>query len=117
MLVILARFLYPYRWLFQLLAGVLVLFIVYGLVLAPPGSQEAYLMPSLVALLWTVLVNLMLHTFRQPPQPDSANASWWQRIKSKVKRGFYRLFTLLFILLSLLCVFLSLKMFGVWRVI
>jgi hypothetical protein len=108
-----ARYLHPYKVVFQGGILALALFIVYALVL--PSSLELYLMPSLVALVWLVLFNLMLSTFGVAPAIPLNNPSFWQKITTKVKGFFFQLFAVVFILLTLVCLFLSIKMFGVWQ--
>ncbi|MEM8498059.1 MAG: hypothetical protein AAF542_08545 [Pseudomonadota bacterium] len=79
------------------------------------GAADRYLIPSVVAFIWSLLLIVLSITFPNlPPRPTKE-----QKILARIKRRFRRLIFysigVVFIVLTVATVSLSFKMFGVWR--
>lgn len=114
MLEILAKLsgkLLPFRKLIYLAMIILVGVIITQLLQAPSPSKpsNAVSILSLVGLIWLLLFNILLSTFYNIPRADDIE-SRLALVKIKVKRCFYHFLAILFIGLTLVIIFLSVRM-------
>lgn len=87
-----------------------VIFYVHG------NSQDIYLMPSIVCLLWSLSWWLLLSCFPHVPPKSPPQQAFIVRLKNGIIRSVYYLAVLLFIVLSLLMVILTIKLLTVWYI-
>ena len=79
------------------------------------ADTEVYIIPSIVGLLWSLVCLILLFAFPHvPPQPESQQR-FYSRLKTRLARGCYYIFALLFIVLSTSAVLLTFKLLNVWR--
>lgn len=114
MLEILAKLsgkLLPFRKLIYLAMIILVGVIITQLLQTPSPSKpsNAVSILSLVGLIWLLLFNILLSTFYNIPRADDIE-SRLALVKIKVKRCFYHFLAILFIGLTLVIIFLSVRM-------
>jgi len=111
-LVKLAEKLQPFRKLTYLLAAILVGIIVTQLLTTPSSAQSSnsYAMLSFIGVIWLILLNILLSLFHKIPALNEESKGVFSRVKIKIQRSFYHLFALLFIGLTLMIVFLSIRM-------
>lgn len=102
----------PFRKLSYLLAALLISVIVTQLLQTPSQTQSTnpYAILSFVACIWLLLFNLLLALFYNIPRVDENSKGMFVRIKIKMLRSLYHLLALLFIGLTLVIVFLSVRM-------
>ncbi len=115
MLEILAKLsgkLLPFRKLIYLAMIILVGVIITQLLQAPSPSKpsNAVSILSLVGLIWLLLFNILLSTFHNIPRVDDDTKSRLTLVKIKVKRGVFHVLALLFVGLTLVIIFLSVRM-------
>ncbi len=118
MLEILAKLsakLQPFRKLTYLVMALLVGFIVTQLLQTPSPSQSInpYTMLSFLGIIWLLLFNILLLLFHNIPRVEEGSKGIFTRVKIKVQRSFYHFLALLFIGLTLVIVFLSVRMLRV----
>ena len=115
MLEILAKLsgkLLPFRKLIYLAMVLLVGVIIIQLLQIPSPAKpsNAFSILSLVGLIWLLLFNILLSTFHNIPRIDDDTKSRLALVKIKVKRCFYYFLAILFIGLTLVIIFLSVRM-------
>jgi hypothetical protein len=91
--------------------------IVFGyVVLIEEGAdKDIYIIPSIVALLWSLVCSLLLSVFPYvPPKPDKQQR-YFKRLKIRLVRGGYHIGSLMFCLLSGSVVWLTFRLISVWR--
>jgi hypothetical protein len=115
MLEILAKLsgkLLPFRKLIYLAMIILAGVIITQLLQAPSPSKpsNAVSILSLVGLIWLLLFNILLSTFHNIPRVDDDTKSRLTLVKIKVKRGVFHVLALLFVGLTLVIIFLSVRM-------
>jgi len=111
-LVKLADKLHPFRKLIYLLAALLVGVIVTQLLIksSPEQSSSSYAMLSFMGVIWLLLFNILILLFHNIPDHNEESKGVLSRVKIKIQRTFYHFFALLFIGLTLMIVFLSVRM-------
>ena len=78
-------------------------------------DSDVYLVPSVLAVIWSMLVLFMISTFPHvPPKPDK-DIRLLMRFRIRLKRGIYYLLGLVFLVITLALLMLSFKLFGIWR--
>lgn len=105
----------PFRKLTYIVAALLVAIIVTQVLQAslPTQSTNPYAMLSFVGLIWLLLFNILLSLFHNIPRDDEGSKGIFIRAKIKVQRSLYHFLALLFIGLTLVIIFLSLRMFRI----
>ena len=53
------------------------------------AANDDYLLPCVVACVWSILLYGVLSGFAVIPAKPCASLSWWQRTKIRVVRGYY----------------------------
>jgi len=114
-LVKIAEKLQCFRKLTYLLAVLLVGFILTQLLATPSSAQSSssYAMLSFIGVIWLILFNILLSLFHNIPTNNEESKGVLSRVKIKIQRSFYHLLALLFIGLTLMIVFLSIRMFRI----
>jgi hypothetical protein len=118
MLEILAKFsskLQPLRKSTYLVIVLLIGVIITQLLQTPSLIQtnNSYAMLSFVGIIWLLLFNILLSLFHNIPNIDEGSKGMFSRVKIKVQRSCYHLLALLFIALTLVIVFLTVRMLRV----
>jgi len=88
---------------------------VYALVNGNSTFQDFYLIPSLLGVIWVLLFNTLISIFPNIPPKPRAEEKFFSRIKLKFKRGFYGVMAVIFILLTALVIFFTVRMLGLWK--
>lgn len=84
------------------------------LVFTNSKEQDVYLIPILIAFLWSINIFALISLFpRIPSKPDS-NDKFFKRVKVRVKRGGYHVLGVLFLILTVSAIITSYKIFGIW---
>jgi len=102
----------PLRKLSYLLITALVIGIVIYLLKTPSYSHQStnsFAILSFVCCIWLLLFNLLLSIFNNIPSTDN-QVAMFKRLKIKIQRFFYHLLAILFIVLTLVIVFLTIRM-------
>jgi hypothetical protein len=105
----------PLRKLSYFLIAILVIVIVNNLLQVPSNNQQSgnpFAILSFVGCIWLLLFNLLLSIFNDIPSTDN-QPSMFKRLKSRVQRYFYQLLAILFIGLTLVIVFLTIRILRV----
>ena len=111
-LVALAEKLQPLRKLTYILA-VLLVGVIFTQLLTTPSyslSNSSYAMFSFVGVIWLILFNILLSLFHKIPTLNEESKGMFSRVKIKIQRSFYHFFAILLIGLTLMIVFLSIRM-------
>ena len=90
--------------------------IVFGYVVLVEESAEkdVYLIPSIIAVLWSLVCWVLLSFFPHvPPRPDQ-HQRFSKRLKIRLARGFYHLGSWIFCALSAAIVWLTVRLLSVW---
>ena len=88
----------------------------YVVFLAEGANRDVYLIPSVVALIWTLLLYILLATFPNVPAAPDKSRNLFFRIRLRVVRLFYHILAVLFLLFTIAVVILSLRILNVWRI-
>ncbi len=101
----------PLRKLTYLVMALLVGVIVTQLLQTPSAMQStnSYAMLSFVGIIWLLLFNILLSLFYNIPTVDENSKGMFARVKIKVQRSLYHFLALLFIGLTLVIVFLTIR--------
>ncbi|WP_041737100.1 hypothetical protein [Colwellia psychrerythraea] len=102
----------PFRKLTYIVAVLLIAVIVAQVLQTslPTQSTDPTAMLSFVGLIWLLLFNILLSLFHNLPKNDEVSQGVFTRAKIKLQRSLYHLLALLFIGLTLVIVFLSVRM-------
>ncbi|PKH88124.1 hypothetical protein CXF79_08750 [Colwellia sp. Bg11-28] len=102
----------PFRKLTYIVAALLIAVIVTQVLQTslPTQSTDPTAMLSFVGLIWLLLFNILLSLFHNLPKNDEVSQGVFTRAKIKLQRSLYHLLALLFIGLTLVIVFLSVRM-------
>lgn len=76
------------------------------------GVTGIGLLPAMLAVLWCLL-GLLMHQLFAAPLPVKPAGSVWRRFGWYIRLGLYQLAALLFLLLTLVCLFWSAKLLSV----
>ena len=86
----------------------------YVVLMQQGAANDVLIIPSIIGVLWSLVCLLLLLTFPYvPPKPDQ-RLSYVKRLKVRCIRVGYHLGGVVFISLSVLVVWLSLKLLNVW---
>jgi hypothetical protein len=102
----------PFRKLIYLAMIILVGVMITQLLQTPSPTQASntFSILSLIGLIWLLLFNILLSIFHNIPKSDNDSKSRLALVKIKVKRCFYHVLAILFIGLTLVIIFLSVRM-------
>ena len=87
----------------------------YVVVFVQGQVKDFYLIPSVLALLWSIMLSILLFMFPFVPKKPDRGLFFFQRFKIRAVRGFYHLASIVFVSLSLIVVLLTLRLLNVWR--
>jgi len=91
-------------------------FLLFGYVVLsnPSESKDIYLIPSILALLWSLITLSILSAFPHVPAKASKEIPYLERVKVSVTRFFYHLLALVFIVLSIVTLWFSIRLITIW---
>ena len=92
-------------------------FIVFGYVvlIGKSADKEVYIIPCVIGVLWSLVCLLLLSAFPHvPPKPDM-QMRFCNRLKIRLVRCGYYIFSLVFVVLSASAFLLSFRLLNVWR--
>ena len=78
------------------------------------SDEDFLLVPSIVVLLWAIVLWTILHSFPGVPEKLDKSARFFKRIKSKMARLFYYLLAMLFVVTTVMVILLSFKLLRIW---
>ena len=93
----LANKLIPYRKLLLLLVALFASLVIYSFVCLEPSQQNKFALPNFLALLWSLLLYLLLTFIQNRPKISTEKASMITRVKRKMYRRLYLVFSVFFI--------------------
>ncbi len=88
---------------------------VYGLFGDDRGAPEAYLLLPILTMLWAFSILLFTHTFASGVPVIDLQASFWHRLRIRLKRFVLHFFAIFIGALTLGCLSLSLRALSVIR--
>ncbi len=103
----------PFRKLIYLLVAILIVIIVIQLLQTPSPhyqSNNSYAILSFITCIWLLLFNILISTFNNIPSLTNKSLGVVTRLKVKLWRFYYHFLALLFIGLTLVIVFLSIRL-------
>lgn len=109
----LATKLQPFRKLSYLLASILVGVIFVQLLQAPLQYEQPndfYAILSFIACIWLLLFNILISIFDNIPSASNNTLGMVARFKIKLQLAFYQLLALLFIGLTLVIIFITIRL-------
>ena len=89
--------------------------LIYSIIFRNTGDPDIFLIPSVIGLLWSLLLLSFTTTFSNLPSKPRSDEKLIKRIKARIMRGFYYIIGLIFLVLTVAIIFLSLKIFGIWH--
>ncbi len=107
-----ALVLQPFARLFVLLSILAALTLLYSLLFS--RTLDHWQVPLIVATCWGFMSYLFIRIFAVTFADNIKNASFWQRIKFKIKRAFHYMIATITLVLSFFCVFLTIRLLKVW---
>ena len=84
------------------------------LLLADSPRAEAFLIPSVVALIWSLSAHSFIVTFRSVPERADRSQGWFRRLWRNLVRGWYWLIALLFLATTLAAVYFTYRVISIW---
>lgn len=78
------------------------------------ADDYLYLIPSVLALLWSLACLCLLSIFLYVPPKITADLPFFQRIKRRIVRLFYYVVSFIFLALSVLILWLTSRMVFIW---
>ena len=95
--------------------GAAVIVFGYVVLIEESADKDVYLIPSVVVVLWSLVCSLLLSVFPYvPPKPDKQQRRL-ERLKTRLARGAFHIGSWVFFVLSVLAVWLSIRLLSVWR--
>jgi len=113
-LLLFADWLFSFRVIFLFLAAFFAACIVYGFIYLAPTQQNQFVLPSFLALLWSLMFYILLVFTQKKPQDSNKKPTLLNKFKLKVHRLFYSLFTVVFIGLTLAVFIVTFRLLSVW---
>ncbi len=78
-------------------------------------DSDALLIPGLLGVIWSATYYLFLNIFPSVPSRPGVEVKLFTRAKIRFQRGMYYLLGLILVALSVVLLFLSFKLLGIWR--
>ncbi|MEX0738209.1 MAG: hypothetical protein WD071_02595 [Pseudohongiella sp.] len=96
--------------------GLVIMMLVTAWVLAGASvpMQDRWLIPSVLATVWLLLLVSGLSMFASVPAMADSQMSWWHRVKTRLHRGLYHLFAWFMLLVSLSLVVVTFQLAAAW---
>ncbi len=103
------------RPLFFITAALAIVVFGYVVFFETGAEKEILIIPCVVGVLWSLVCLFLISTFPYVPAKATTAERFYQRLKTKLTRTFYYLVSCLFIALSAIALFLTVRLFNVWR--
>lgn len=78
------------------------------------SGDDFLVVPSIVILLWAIVLWTILHSFPGVPERLDRGARFFKRIKNKMVRLIYYLLAMLFVVTTVMVILLSFKLLKIW---
>ncbi|MCJ8270774.1 MAG: hypothetical protein MJK04_15390 [Psychrosphaera sp.] len=78
------------------------------------AKNDYYLLPSVVALIWSLVACAFLFTFPFVPDKPDKSIGFFRRCGIRIKRGYYHILSVLCLFASLALVVVTSRAVGVW---
>jgi hypothetical protein len=113
---LLANLLFPIRYLLIVISLMAFIAIWYLLVFSSQQAQTSFLTPSLLIFLWGLILFVLCQSFHGAPSVTNSSLrqstntlSWFARVKRKLSLLFLWFYSLIFLLLMMVSLYVSLK--------
>jgi NADH:ubiquinone oxidoreductase subunit 6 (subunit J) len=110
----LARRIEPFRMLIVLMFIAVCVAAAWVLLMASAELQDRWLIPTILALVWVLLLYSGLLLFAQVPAAKTNATRWRDRLSVKIKRGGYHLFAWFMLLVSAAVVIVTFQLSMAW---
>lgn len=77
-------------------------------------QNDTFLIPSILGLLWSAVLFNFITIFNQLPSTPTRDIKFLKRLKIQLLRFMLYILRLIFIVLTVIVAWLSLRLFGVW---
>ena len=78
------------------------------------AADDQYLLPSVMVLIWAILLCAFLFTFKHVPGPIESEQGFFTRLKIRLQRFYYFVLLLLCLATTLAIVMMSFRALNVW---
>ena len=78
-------------------------------------DSDALVIPGLLGVAWSATYYLLLSIFPSVPARPGVEVKFFTRAKIRFQRGIYYLLGLILVALSVVMLFISFKLLGIWR--
>ena len=89
-------------------------FFIYTVFSSGTTENDAYLIPSVLGFIWSLLYLLLVSAFPYVPEKPDQSIKFFKRIKIKFKRGIYYLIGIVFVVTTLSAIVLSFRLINIW---
>lgn len=96
------------------LAFISLLVLGYVIFFVSGARHDVYIIPCLMALLWSSFSVFLLSTFPYVPSKPGKEIGFFKRLKLRFIRGFYHIFSLLFVVMSGTIIWLTIRLLNIW---
>jgi hypothetical protein len=97
-----------------LLSGFLFLVLLYIVVTSTTPSGDRFLVPALIALLWSLSGYAFILNFRSVPRWDNGAGGFFKRLKLRLLRFWYWVLAAMFFGTTLALLLISIRLIRVW---
>lgn len=87
----------------------------YAVIVEDGGENDVYIIPSIMGFIWSLLLISIISLFTNVPDIPSSDEKFFNRIKIRIKRGFYHLLSFLFVIITIAIILLTLRTFLIWQ--
>ncbi len=101
--------------LFFITTGVAFIVFCYVVFIEEGAEKDVFIIPSIVALLWSLVCSVLLSVFPYVPPKADKQQRFLRRLKIRLARGGYHIGSLMFCVLSASVVWLTVSLINVWR--
>ncbi|TQV72153.1 hypothetical protein FLL45_18200 [Aliikangiella marina] len=77
-------------------------------------ESDVYIIPSIMGFIWSMLLYSIAQLFPNVPAIPDPSEKILKRLKVRIKRGFYHILSILFVMISIAAILLSIRMFLIW---
>jgi hypothetical protein len=89
--------------------------VIYSLLFVQGADSDKYLIPGIVAFLWSLSLYSMINIFPNVPEKPSSSMKIFAKIKVRVKRFLFYILGVLFLLASTGALYTGYKLLTIWH--
>ena len=78
------------------------------------SNSDLYLIPALLSFTWCLLLYSFIELFSVPPAVSTQTSTFFERVVLKIKYFFYVDLAIIFLLLTILVIYMSYELIYVW---